>query len=151
MKRFWTRLLAAVMCMALLCPAALADSAGISWAAGDYLTGDEVRFHLTAQIDALTPYGDGTLDMMNALLQNLSVSASLKNGGADTDVHFCVAGDSVASFSERQAEEGVAFTTSLLPRRTLTGEASVLNALSGLEQEESTFDLFTAIRTLQKF
>ena len=54
MKHWFIRLIAAALCAVLLCSSALADSAGLGWAAGDYLQGD-LRFHLTAQIDSLVP------------------------------------------------------------------------------------------------
>lgn len=150
MKRFVSRVCALLLCAALFCGGALADTAGLDWAAGAYLDGyEDVRFHMSAQLQSLTPYGEDTLAMMNALLSQLSVSARLTSGGADSEMNFCVAGEPVAGVTERLTENGPEVTSTLLPGRTLTGGDSALNALSGFEQQESQFDLYAAIRELE--
>lgn len=147
MKRFFKRLCALALCAVMLAGSALADTAGLDWAAGAYLDGyDDVQFHMSAQIGSLVPYGEDTIAMMNALMQHMSVSAQLTSGGADTDISFCVAGDPIVSIAETQTEDGAALTTDLLPNRTLISSASSMNALSGFEQEESKFDFFAAIQ-----
>jgi len=147
MNSFFRRVCAFALCAVMLASAALADTAGLDWAAGAYLDGyEDVQFHMTAQIESLVPYGEDTIAMMNALVKHMSVSAQLTNGGADADISFCVAGDPIVSISEKQTEGGTAITTDLLPNRTLRSSASAMNSLSGFEQEESQFDLFAAIQ-----
>jgi len=131
---------------ALLFGTALADVSALDRALEGYLDGcDEVQFHLSAQIETLTPYGEGTIEMMNALLQHLSVAASLQNGGADAEMTFCVAGDPIVGLTEKQADNGTVLTTSLLPNRMLLSGDSSMDALSGFEQQEAEFDFFAAI------
>lgn len=148
MNRWIKRGCALLLCMALACGTALADMAGLDWAAGSYLDGyEDMQFHVTAQIESLTPYGDGTLEMMNALLNNLSVGAQLT--GESSEISFCVAGDPIVTLKEEQTDDGTQLTTSLLPNRTLVSSESAIDALSGFEQEESKFDFFTAIREVE--
>ena len=142
------RVCALLLSMILLFGTALADTAGLDWAAGGYLDGyGDVQFHMTADIASLTPYGEGTIDMMNALLDNLSVAARMSE--AQTEVNFCAAGDPIVSLTEAQTEDGAALTTSLLPNRTLTSSQSALDGFSGFEQEESQFDFFAAIQQVE--
>ena len=141
MKGFWKKLCAACLCALMLCSAALAD--GLDWAAGSYVDGS-AQFHLTAQLKSLTPYGQETLDQMNALLGNLSVYASVDEN--DTLLRFCVAGEPVASIREQQADMGTMLTTSLLPGRTLLSSGSAVDVLSGLDEQEESFDFFAAIQ-----
>lgn len=145
MNRIIKRAFALLSGLMLFLGTALADTAGMGWAAGSYLDGyEDVQFHVSAQIDSLTPYGEGTLEMMNALLKNMSVGA--KVNAAESELRFCVAGDPVVTLCEKHTEDGLALTTSLLPNRTLVSGESTMNALSGFEQEEAKFDCFTAIR-----
>ncbi len=144
MKKIIQRMIVTTICLIMLCTAALADTAGLGRAAQAYLAGyEDVQFHATAQIEALTPYGDGMLEMMNALLKNLSVSGQLSAETSAMDV--CIAGEPLVSVQETQADVGTQLTTSLLPNRTLISSASAMDALSGFEQEETKFDFFTAL------
>lgn len=144
MKTIIRRIVVMMMCLTMLCTAALADTAGLNRAAQHYLTEYEnVQFHASAQIGTLTPYGDGMLEQMNALLKNLSVRGQISNTSTEMDV--CVAGESLVSLQEQQADVGTQLTTSLLPNRTLIGSVSAMDALSGFEQEENQFDFFTAL------
>ena len=60
MKRIIRRIVVTMMCLTLLCTAAVADTAGLNRAAQNYLAGYEnVQFHASAQLETLTPYGDG--------------------------------------------------------------------------------------------
>ncbi len=144
MKRIIRRIVVTMMCLTLLCTAAVADTAGLNRAAQNYLAGYEnVQFHASAQLETLTPYGDGMLEQMNALLKNLSVRGRISDSQTEMDV--CVAGESLVSVQEQQADVGTQLTTSLLPNRTLIGSVSAMDALSGFEQEEVQFDFFTAL------
>ena len=144
MKRI-IKCICALLCLMFLCTSALADTAGLDWAAGSYLDGyEDVQFHMTAQIESLTPYGDGTLEMMNALLKNMSVGAKITDTA--TEMQFCVAGDPVVTLAEISTPDGIEMTTSLLPNRTLVSSDSGMDMLSGFEQEETKFDLLAAIQ-----
>lgn len=144
MKRIICPIVAMTMFLALLSGAALADTAALSRAAQTYLSDyEDVQFRASAQIEVLTPYGDGTLEMMNALLQNLSVHGRINSEACEVDV--CVADESLVSLREVQADMGTQLTTSLLPNRTLIGSASAMDVLSGFEQQEAQFDFFTAL------
>ena len=144
MKRIIRRIVVTMMCLTLLWSAAAADTAGLNRAAQHYLAGyEDLQFHASAQIESLTPYGEGMLEQMNALLKNLSVRGQLSQTRAEMDV--CVAGEVLVSVQERQADVGTQLTTSLLPNRTLIGSASAMDALSGFEQEEVQFDFLTAL------
>ena len=135
-----------LLAMYLMCGTALADGSALSRAVEDYWSGgDEVQFHLSAKIESLTPYGEGTIEMMNALLEHLSVAACLRDGGADAEVTFCVAGDPIVGLTEKQADSGTMLTTSLLPNRVLLSSESAMDGLSGFEQEDAKFDFFAAI------
>ena len=151
MKDWIRRLSALLMGMMMLLGTALADTAGLDWATNGYweVEGD-VQFDATAQITSLTPYGDGTLEMLNALLKQMNVSARLSDGGADAEWSVHVGGENVASISETQTQDGTQLTTSLLPNRKLISRGSAMDAFSGFEQEEAQFDLFTAIRETEE-
>lgn len=145
MNRIIKRICALLLGMTLLCGTALADTAGLEWAAGGYLDGyEDVQFHMTAQIESLTPYGDGTLEMMNALLKNMSVGAKITD--AASEMQICVAGEPIVTLAQASTPDGLELTTSLLPNRTLVSSESAMDMLSGFEQEEPQFDLFTAIQ-----
>lgn len=148
MKRIIHCIVAIMMCMSMFCTAALADTAGLNRMAENYLAGYEgTEFHATAQIHSLTPYGSGMLEMMNTLLQNLSVRGQISSEKSAVD--FCVAGEPVVSLQEKQADVGMQLTTSLLPNRTLVGSVSAMDVLSGFEQEESQFDFFAALTEVE--
>lgn len=139
MKRMIVRLLSVLLCMALMAPCALAEEWSLDTAVGAYLdVYDELRFTAGMQLDALTPYGEDTLGMMNALLAHLTVSAAVNE--ESTGVQVQLAGDSVATFSE----SGTEMTTSLLPKRVLTSQRSPISALAP-QQDEDGFDFFAAI------
>lgn len=144
MNKLFKRVCSLMICAALLCGCTLANAAGLDWAAGDYLQEKEpVRFRMTAQIESLPPYGDDMVGMMNALLENVEIAGEIS--ADETAMAFRVAGDEVASLTEAQADVGVQLATNLLPNRVLLSGASAMDALSGFEQEEKTFDLFAAI------
>lgn len=124
--------------------AALADEWGLSHSLDTYWDVDDLRFTATARLDALLPYGESTVEMFNAALEGLSVSAEAREG--ETSLRLCVAGDPVAVFTEAQTDGGTALTTPLLPNRTLVSAASAMDALSGKREEEPAFDLFSAIQ-----
>lgn len=145
MKKLIRRIVVMMMCITMLCTAAMADTAGLNRTAQNYLAAyEDVQFHASAQIETLTPYGDGMVEMMNALLKNTSVCGRI--GSRDTEVDFCVAGDPVISLHEAQADVGTQLTTSLLPNRTLISSASAMDAVSGFEQQELQFDFLAALQ-----
>lgn len=138
MKKKIARLLSALLCLMLITPCALAQDLSLDSAVGAYVDAyDELRFTAGVQFETLTPYGEDTVSMMNALLSHLSISAVA--GKETSSVQVQLAGDSVASFHER----GTDMTTSLLPRRVLTSPSG-LNALAPVKQEPG-FDFFAAI------
>lgn len=142
MKRGWKRALAALLCAVMLPVSALAmpglDAATSAWLDVD----EDLRFALSMQLDTLVPYGEDTIALMNRLLRHLSMNASVTEH--TTRLEVCVAGDAIIDLCE---EDGV-LTTGLLPNRRLTAEASVLDALSGAD-EEPAFDFLTAVEELQ--
>lgn len=149
MNKPFKRVCALLLCLALLCTTALAEPSGLEWASGGYLDNYEnVQFQLSAQFQELIPYSGDTLDMMNSLLNNLSVSARLL-GDEDLQLSLCVAGEPVATLREEQTVSGTALTTSLLPNRTLVSSGSAMDALSAAGQQEPAFDLFAAIREVE--
>jgi len=141
---FAKRLISALAaCLLFVSGTALADEWGLSQSLDAYWDVDDLRFTATARLDALLPYGEGIVDMMNAALEGLSVSADVREG--ETALRLCVAGDPVASFTEAQTDEGAALTTPLLPNRTLVSASSAMDALTGAREEAPAFDLFAAI------
>ena len=149
MKQLIRRLCAMLMCALMLCPGAQAAVEALDWATGGYLDGsDELRFHMTAQIGSLPPYGEGTLEMMNALLPYLSVEGRVSAN--DSELAFSVAGDRLITLSETRADVGTQLTTSLLPNRTLISNHSVTDALLGLDRQETSFDGLAAIMEAQE-
>lgn len=142
---FVKRLISALAaCLLLVSGTALADEWGLSQSLNAYWDVDDLRFTATARLDALLPYGEGIVDMMNAALEGLSVSADAREG--ETALRLCVAGDPVASFTEAQTGDGTALTTPLLPNRTLVSASSAMDALTGAKEEAPAFDLFAAIQ-----
>ena len=142
---FAKRLISALTAALLLAGStALADEWGLSHSLDTYWDVDDLRFTATARLDALLPYGESTVEMFNAALEGLSVSAEAREG--ETSVRLCVAGDPVASFTEARSERGTALTTPLLPNRTLVSASSAMDAISGNQEVEPAFDLFAAIQ-----
>lgn len=139
-KRMIGALAAALLLMG---SAARADEWGLSPNLDAYWDVNDLYFAATAHLDALLPYGDGIVEMMNAALEGLSVSADVRE--AETTVRLRVAGDAVAEFTETRTGTGTALTTPLLPGRTLVSASSAMDALSGSQAEEPAFDLFAAI------
>lgn len=130
------RILSFVVCAALLCSSALAQD--LSSAVGAYLQNyDSLRFHLSAQVETLTPYGEETIAMMNAFLKHASLSAAVSQETMALKVQL--GDETVADFAQR----GEALTTSLLPKRELRG-ADALNTFLP-EEEEASFDFFAAV------
>lgn len=130
-------------CLVLFGSAARADEWGLSPNLDAYWSVNDLQFAATAHLDALLPYGDGIVEMMNGALEGLSVSAELRED--ETTVQLRVAGDAVAELTEKQTGTGTALTTPLLPGRTLVSASSAMDALSGQTNEEPAFDLFAAI------
>lgn len=124
--------------------AALAGEWGISQNIDTYWDVDDLHFTATARLDTLLPYGEGILEMFNAALEGLSVSADVRE--SEASLRLCVAGEPVASFTESVNAEGTVLTTPLLPNRTLTSAGSAMDALGGVRRDMPAFDLFAAIR-----
>lgn len=140
--RRWLALL-----LSLLLPLSAAQAGGLSLTdplANAYLDGNgDVHFAVSAQLDELIPYGEGTIELFNDALKHISMSASITESGARTALEVCVAGDPVISLEEAATDGGMQLTTPLLPNRVLTSQGSAMDALSGAE--ETAFDLFMAI------
>lgn len=140
--RRWLALL-----LSLLLPLSAAQAGGLSLTdplANAYLDGNgDVHFAVSAQLDELIPYGEGTIELFNNALKHISMSASITESGARTALEVCVAGDPVISLEEASTDGGTQLTTPLLPNRVLTSQGSAMDALSGAE--ETAFDLFMAI------
>jgi len=141
------RLCAVLLGLSLLFGTALADSAGLDRAMEGYLEGvEELQFSINAQFESLVPFGDGTVEMINGLLGHLSVAGSVMDGGAQTRLAFLTGDDEIVSLTENECDAGTELTTSLLPKRVLVSAGSAMNALSGFEQQEVSFDFFAAVR-----
>lgn len=139
------RMLCLVLSLMLLCGSAQAAGIGFSDPLTNaYLDGNsDVHFAISAQIEELNPYGEGTVDMFNAALEHISMAASITESGNSTALELCVAGDPVISLQETAADGGSQLTTALLPKRVLTSSGSAMDAFAGTE--EKAFDLFAAI------
>ena len=140
MKRFWALFLSLMLC------ASTAAAGTLDGVFAPYLdVNSDVRYAMTAQIDSLVPYGQGTVDMLNAALGNLSISASVLTD--ETQLTLSVAGEPVMQLSERAAGNGTELATDLLPNRTLVSTGSAMDAL--VPSQETSFDLFAAIEEAQ--
>lgn len=138
----WKRMCAFALCFCLLAGSALAEQ--FTDVLDGYLDlNDDVQYAMSAQIETLTPYGEETLAMLNAVLKYLSVGAVVSDDTTAVDV--CVNGESVMSMVETATEDGTELTTPLLPNRTLVSSDSVITKLGGDEQTEEKFNLFSAI------
>jgi len=124
-------------------PAASLDQVLSPWL-DDYT---DMHFSLSAQLGDLLPYGESAIGMMNGVLKHLSMDASLTED--ETALTLCANGQSVMELTETSGGDRTELTTSLLPNRILTGTASAMDTLTGLEGETPRFDLFAAIGELE--
>lgn len=140
-KRFLCALLTACM----LTGAASADILGLDESLSAYLDiNDDLRYGFSLQLGAFLPYGEGTLEMLNAVLRHISVAASVTEDVSS--MSLCVDGESVLDLTERTADFGTELTVSALPNRTLLSGGSAMDALNGgSANEEATFDALKAI------
>lgn len=140
MKRFLSMLL--IVCT--LAGSASASVLGLDEALSDYLDiNGDVRYSFSLQLGTLLPYAEGTIELFNAVLKHLSVSAAMTEDASA--VSLCVDGESVLDMAERAGSSGTELTTSLLPNRTLLSAGSAMDALSGNPlAEEATFDALRA-------
>lgn len=144
---FGKRLCALALCLSLLLGSASAQR--LTDVVDGYLDlNHDVQYAMSAQIDTLTPYGEETLSMLNAVLRHLSIGAVMSDDKTAVDV--CVDGESVMSMVETAVEGGTELTTPLLPNRTLTSAGSAVSKLGGSEAETTKFDLFAAISQWEK-
>lgn len=140
LKRFG----ALVMALCLFAGSALAAVPGLDTATAAWLdVADDVTYSLSAQLDALPPYGEETVAMLNGVLKHLSMNAAVSGG--QSDIALLVGGESVATLTERVMESGTALTTPLLPNRTLVSASSAMEkAFGGEAQPEDAFDALNA-------
>lgn len=125
-----------------------ASASGLDEALGGYVDlNHDVRYAMSAQLETLTPYAEGTIDMLNGVLRHMSISAELTDD--ETIVDFCVSGDPVMTLTETRTETGSELTTPLLPNRTLTSAGSVIGRLGGTAEKQEKFDLLNAISELE--
>lgn len=145
MKTFLLRMLAVLTACMLASAPALAAPLDAAFSAF-WDENADVRFALSAQLDALVPYGDETVALFNTALRHVSVAAQVT--GDTTEMDICVAGDPVVSLTETVTDEGSTLVTPLLPNRTLTSSGSVMDKL-GLGKAEEPFDFFRAVAEAQ--
>ncbi len=141
LKRFVALLLGVLMLFGAAVPA-MADAGTLDRVLGRWLEGyPDVRFTAGLQLNAMLPYGEDTLAMLNAALSHVTVSAALRTEGDQTETRASIAmGDqALLSFSETQKSDAYRFTTSLLPNRTLTSQTlSPLDLLTDIQPEQET-------------
>ncbi len=122
-----------------------AQGAGLSTAVEGYLgEASEVAFRMSARLERYLPFGDDTVDMFNSLLEHMSISGSVKDGGAQTKLTFTVRDEDVVSLTESVCDSGTELVTSLLPERVLVSAGSAMDVLSGTAQQQDKFDFYTA-------
>ena len=134
----------------LLSASALADGFGLDASTSAWLGAEtDVRFALSVQFETLDPYGESTVDMMNALLKHMSVTA--ETDVQKTALALNVAGDPVIELTEKTVENGTELTTGLLPNRVLTSRGSAIDAFTALPSGASgpSFDFFAAVDALE--
>lgn len=136
------KLLASVLCLCLVSTAALAapDLDGLL----SFLPQEEeLRFSARVELETLLPYGQTTLDQINALLRHISLEGQAQENASVLGV--AVDGETLLSLSEGM-ENGVSvLSTNLLPNRTLTSQSNAMDALFPGEEEGASFDLSLAV------
>ncbi|MBE5802320.1 MAG: hypothetical protein E7319_08545 [Clostridiales bacterium] len=138
---------ACALCLALcmLTTGALAELSWLDDALSSYLDiNDDTTFSLGFQINELLPFSEETVGMINGVLGHLRMNSRVQD--TSSLMALLVDGENMLSFSENEADGRMAFTTSLLPNRTLVADGSPMDVLSGNETlREEPFDLFRAI------
>lgn len=145
--KIFKRITALCLGCVLLMGTAMAGTLGLDALTQAYLEADsDVRFAVSVQFEELLPYGEGTVDLMNAALKHVSVAALLKED--ETKLELNIAGDPVIDLTEKTVPGGTELTTGLLKNRVLTSASSSIDALAA-QEEETKFDLFSAIEELE--
>ncbi|MEG2603412.1 MAG: hypothetical protein RSB91_00665 [Clostridia bacterium] len=145
MKKYLRMGLALMLAFCLCAGAASASVTGLDNALSHYLdVNDDVRLSFDIELKQLVPFGDSTIEMMNALLKHITMSASIRDGGAETAMQLSVDGEAVLSLAETNNGAGTSLQTPLLPNRTLTSAGSALGVMGGVGEEEA-FDALNAI------
>ncbi len=139
-KGFLCVLLAVCMLMGV----ASAGMPGLDEELSSYLDiNDDVRYSFSLQVGTLPPYGEGTLEMLNAVLKHINIAAAITEDVSA--MSLCVDEESVLDLTERANDFGTELTVSLLPNRTLLSAGSAMDALGGNVDEEPSFDALKAI------
>ena len=143
MKRFLVLMIACL----LFCFPALALE-GEEW----LMPEGEAAFSMQAQVQALLPWTDTTLEMINRLLNHISLEASVTKGSAR--MALAVEGTETVWLEETESDAGTILQTDALPNRILSSSGSALEGLltvaSAFEEEDTlcpyTFDLSQALQ-----
>lgn len=145
MKRRRTAFLAAALAACLAAGAASAGVTGLDETLSTYLDlNDDVRCSFGIELKTLMPFGDATIEMMNATLRHIRADAWMREGAVD--LQLSVDGESVLTMTEARGSGGSELQTSLLPNRTLTSSGSAMDRLSGNEAgKEAPFDALRAV------
>jgi hypothetical protein len=131
------RFIAFMLCLVMLAGCSLpaqADTAKLYAALSGWFQ-DVPRVHFTAtlQVNALQPFTDTTVSLLNGFLKHVTVLADLQTSGEDsqTDAQIALDAQTAADWLEREQNGTYTFTTSLLPKRTLTStQTSPANLLA---------------------
>jgi hypothetical protein len=124
LKRFATIALCALLIVGAAAPA-LADTGALDRALSRWLsTYPDVRFTAGLKLNAMLPYRDDTIALLNASLGNVSLNAALRTveGGDETRASLMLHGQALLHFAEVESGGAYSLTTTLLPNRTLTSE-----------------------------
>ena len=141
------RITAFCLGLMLLCSSAMAAGLGLDAQTDAWMSQDgDLRFALSVQFEQLDPYGETTVDMINAALKHVSVAA--QTAADKTVLEINVAGDPVIDLTEKTTENGTELTTGLLPNRVLASSTSAMEAFTA-EEEGRSFDFFAALSELE--
>lgn len=139
------RLLAFFLCFAIIagcCLPAQAEIASLDRVLSGWIGEDTaVQFSATMQVNALLPFPDDTLALLNGVLKHVTVDAAVTGGeeNGSTDAQIAVDGTALMDWSQQTQGGAYSFATSLLPNRTLTSaSASPMDILTGADSQAET-------------
>ncbi|MDD3213226.1 MAG: hypothetical protein PHY64_06115 [Eubacteriales bacterium] len=141
------RLLAFFLCFALVagcCLPAQAEIASLDRVLSGWIGEDTaVRFSASMQVNAMLPFTDDTLALLNGVLKHVTVDASVTGGeeNASTEAQIAVDGATLLNWTQQAQGGTYTFATSLLPNRTLTSAlGSPMDILTGADSQTAETD-----------
>lgn len=146
------RLVALILILSLTLCACAAQASGLDGLLSYYTDiNEDTRFSASVQLDALMPFGEDALKLLNGVLGHITLSAGIttREDGDETTLQMLADGESAFTITQRREGESYELDTTLLPNRTLSGDADILDALFGSEDGEAAFDALAAIDEVQ--